>query len=501
MIPAFKKRTYEKACEICPEIVRRESHTLVFLRYCDYDVWSAAERLVQYWEDRRALFGDRAFLPMTQTGDGALTSDDLVALHAGSFVFLPPSRTSGQQAVFVDRTRVLQNYSRHERLRCLFYMFHVLSEQEQSQTRGILLIILLVQPRAVDFDHELVRSAIAMMRRSFPVKVQFHILNSLPKGGKRTMVQQIIQSAVRYVMEHFQDDWEVHVEERPGELVSVMKRLGIPETGIPARIGGSWKYEEFTKWCRQRALHERATDINMSSQQSAATGDESATSTVQGNQSTSVGSNKNERKRLVNVIHSRQKRERRKAEHILLEQEARAMTHKRTLLLEENERLGELLSKAKAIIANFESNNVANPTNPNSLLARGTRDMDSVMRGQNSISRFQETALSLLRRSPEEQNLILALLLQRNPLVRQQLSLQIAEQHTRPTQSQLSEALAVHQDPLNRTLHPVIALIDSGNVREQLELWQTLLRNRQQLEHELQQSNDLVRLLLSRIQK
>jgi hypothetical protein len=36
---------------------------------------------VNYWELRRWLFGDRAWLPLTQTGNGALSDLDIELLH------------------------------------------------------------------------------------------------------------------------------------------------------------------------------------------------------------------------------------------------------------------------------------------------------------------------------------------------------------------------------------------------------------------------------------
>ena len=178
-IPASRKQAYEQACRICSDIVRHETPFVRFWRYCNGNAWQAAERLVQYWHDRLWLFGpERAFLPMTQTGSGALSPDDCIALQAGHIVWLPAVSTrTGQDVVFCDRTRCLSTASRTQRLRCLFYMFQCLSSSSQrrdstmAQTKGILFCVLLIQPRAAPLDLELIRTSVALMKRSLPVKV------------------------------------------------------------------------------------------------------------------------------------------------------------------------------------------------------------------------------------------------------------------------------------------------------------------------------------------
>ncbi|KAL7559284.1 hypothetical protein ACA910_001368 [Epithemia clementina (nom. ined.)] len=514
LIPAAKKQAYVKACTTCPDLVFRETQANAFLRFSGNDAWSAAERLVQYWEDRYDLFGERAFLPMTQTGEGALTSDDLVALHAGNYAFLQPSLTTGQEAVFFDRTRALQSSSLKERLRCLFYIFHVLSEREQSQVKGILFFVLLVQPRAINFDHEMVRNSVAIMKRSFPVKVHFHILNILPKSGKRNMVQHIIQSAVCYVMEHFRDDWEVHIQENSGELMSEMRRLGIPASGIPARIGGTWKYEEFSKWCRQRTLHERSLDLPTTASVAA------ATSTAGGSKAPDSSADKNERKRLVNVIHSREKRERRKAEQKLMEQEAKAMKLRKSRLVEENERLESLLSQATSVVSALESKNdqFANAADPAALHSFGRRSRENTVADQDALPRFQETATALLQRSPEEQNLILILILQKNPQFRQQLEVLVDNQNAVSNrESQAESLISLSQEdnteqsqdmhlirdphpPEDQSFEQLLQLICSRSDQEQENLLQPLLLNNgQDLAQALQRSQELADLFLPKM--
>ena len=74
--------------------VQTETDSLVFVRFCNYDIWAGAKRLCLYWMERKQLFGpERAFLPLTLTGTGALTPEDLLTLRAGFPSFLPDAIT------------------------------------------------------------------------------------------------------------------------------------------------------------------------------------------------------------------------------------------------------------------------------------------------------------------------------------------------------------------------------------------------------------------------
>jgi hypothetical protein len=61
--------------------------------------------VVDYWKVRRELFGeDRAYLPLTLTGDGALSEEDMQVLRTGAFMILPKT-VHGKPTLFHDRSR------------------------------------------------------------------------------------------------------------------------------------------------------------------------------------------------------------------------------------------------------------------------------------------------------------------------------------------------------------------------------------------------------------
>jgi hypothetical protein len=71
------------------------------------------------------VFGDRAFLPLPLTGNGALSNDDIEFIKTGSVVFLP-NDADGRTVLCLDNSKRLDD-SLDTRLRSAFYYGQVVS--------------------------------------------------------------------------------------------------------------------------------------------------------------------------------------------------------------------------------------------------------------------------------------------------------------------------------------------------------------------------------------
>jgi len=87
--PPDDKEAYLEAVDRAPYLINSESDPQLFLKAEYGSVCTAVERFVNYWEIRRWLFGDRAWLPMTATGNGALSPLDVDLLESGFCTILP----------------------------------------------------------------------------------------------------------------------------------------------------------------------------------------------------------------------------------------------------------------------------------------------------------------------------------------------------------------------------------------------------------------------------
>ena len=349
MLPPEKKASFLKARQRCPALVELETTPALFLQHDNYNYWKAAERLAGHWAEREKIFGERAFLPMTQTGHGALTKEDVVTLHTGSHARLAPTRT-GQPVVFTDRRRILSSSHRQSRARCFWYVCHKMTQEPHAATQGILFLVLLVTPRPTDVDFTYMQKGVDIMNL-MPANFHLYLLNCVSKTGKWTVTQKLIQSVVSFCLKEF-GGLNVFTETDQDKLKEKVVGLGCVPEGLPSSVGGSWKYEEFTKWCRGKVNEEIFFEDSHLPKETAAAVAAAAAAT-----GTSMSAeHKKARTKNLNVIHSRQKRERRKAEQAKMEQDCRRLQSQRWELQQENARLEGLLMQARKLAEQLESN-------------------------------------------------------------------------------------------------------------------------------------------------
>ena len=118
------KPAYDKALQLVPDLVQKESPAICFLR-CEYfSPEKAAQRLVKYWDMRSIIFGSKAFLPMRL--DGALQDDIETIKDIPEAYFITGKDDHGRLIFFANKARL--DFSRHNRMsvmRCMWYQFHI----------------------------------------------------------------------------------------------------------------------------------------------------------------------------------------------------------------------------------------------------------------------------------------------------------------------------------------------------------------------------------------
>jgi hypothetical protein len=339
LIPDAAKASFLKAKQSCPDLFETECDPMRFLRYDGYDFWKAAKRMVAYWEAREKLFGERAFLPMTQTGEGALSTEAVMALHTGSFALLPTT-PKGEEIMFIERSRFLAESTKETKVQSMFYMLSHLSKAEHAQTRGAHIVIVLISPRLSPVDPVFVRGAIAVINL-LPVKLKIHLLMCLPKQGMTPMVQQVLSIGVSHAAGNV-DGLQLHSKSIGEPILTEMNKVfGLEADSWPASIGGSWKYENYTSWCREKIAEELAAVA--------------AKASTKKKHGTMSAEKKRKRTQCLNVIHSRQKRERRKAELQELQDVCNKLMDDKQMLRKDNVHLEKLMAAAQHILLTMEA--------------------------------------------------------------------------------------------------------------------------------------------------
>eukprot|EP00527_Entomoneis_sp_CCMP2396_P006782 CAMPEP_0198149844 /NCGR_PEP_ID=MMETSP1443-20131203/48394_1 /TAXON_ID=186043 /ORGANISM="Entomoneis sp., Strain CCMP2396" /LENGTH=154 /DNA_ID=CAMNT_0043814989 /DNA_START=114 /DNA_END=578 /DNA_ORIENTATION=- len=149
---------------------------------------------------------------------------------------------------------------------------------------------------------------------------------------------------------------DVRFEREAGDLYKELTNLGFAHEGIPEELGGSWSFINSMRWCRKQAAYER--EHNYRQQVQAAS---TATANTTPNFLSAPSSNlkhesahdKLRRKRAINLIHSRKKRERRQKEEDTLVEERGKFAAENKRLLTEHTRLKRLWEEATASVSSL----------------------------------------------------------------------------------------------------------------------------------------------------
>mmetsp|Transcript_2042 Transcript_2042/g.5653 ORF Transcript_2042/g.5653 Transcript_2042/m.5653 type:complete len:160 (+) Transcript_2042:2093-2572(+) len=157
------------------------------------------------------------------------------------------------------------------------------------------------------------------------------------------------------------------------ELLSEVQAMGLTKEGTPFDIGGQWKFGDFAKWCQHYDSEKREmfNGISRKRPRSVVAKTEYVTiaASVVGSSPVAVaksepmndsstthkqGEDPKAKRRLLNLIHSRRKRERRRLEFEKLQAEAGKLMSEDHNLRDENKNLLVLLSQAKSIIGTLD---------------------------------------------------------------------------------------------------------------------------------------------------
>jgi hypothetical protein len=348
-IPAETKAAYLDAVKMAPQVVVTESDALPFLRCNDFDAIAAAKQMVDYWNLRAKIFGDRAFLPMIQGGCGALTNDDIVVLSSGSAALLP-NDSKRRSVLIADRSRSLDSVQQllESKLRCFFYLMSVIAENEVSQNDGYVILCVLVTPRFSEFYDEFAGRCVAV-QRVMPARLKaMHQLVCPPKTGKLDWVTDIVTTATTKATSAFGNRSLTHTVNSTDLFLEKLERFGLGQDGLPPSAGGRWNYEEFIHWQRARCHFEQAT------RKESCNVKEAGSFPHVSKQSDENSVAKRERKRKLNIIHSRQKRERRRNEMNKLQEACATLRESNARVKKDNARLESLCQEATAVVMEIE---------------------------------------------------------------------------------------------------------------------------------------------------
>jgi len=347
LIPYAEKSAYLEARRRCPRLTETESDVMHFLRRDKYDAAAAVNRLLRYWGLRHEVFGQRAFLPMTQTGQGALTREDVVILRSGVVALLPKD-IEGRSVVMEDRNRILDDNleAQNAKLRSLFYVFSLLSDDKKCREDGFIWLGAVITPRVTEIWKEFANKTLKILD-CFPIRLMAaHLLVCPPKHGKRRKIDDIISFTVKTFEEQYGRRVILNTGEKATDLATKLHQFDLREDSIPAVLGGSWAYEQWITFLRQRCQEERALSTG-----GGAAGTKRVDVAAHALDAKPLSeAERKDHKRKLNTIYSRQKRERQQAEVDRMQERCKDIEATNRTLKTDNCRLEQLLEQAKYVL-------------------------------------------------------------------------------------------------------------------------------------------------------
>jgi hypothetical protein len=349
LIPDENKVAYLEALDKSPELSEQESLWESFLRFTGCNATKAASMYAKYWEVRKDLFGNRAFLPLNQSFEGALERKDVTVLQTGYLMQLPCVK-SGESVLYCDGTKLQKSTSSLSRARCKFYMLSIMSENVISQMKGFNLLYFWSDP---SFDRVFKEHFVDTILPVMPVRVhQVHILG-LDLCPADVFVESSMEARLNTTKSalDFQHVLgapavKTHVGTSREDLLQNLLDYGYLRESLPKALFGRLGFDDFVKWQELRVRYEWGLFTNSREEEL------SARYLIPRNKLLlhEDESDKVERKRRMTIILSRRKRERERNSLETLQEEAMEQTERNRKLQRLNETLKELVVKANEIV-------------------------------------------------------------------------------------------------------------------------------------------------------
>lgn len=341
------RAAYMDACARAPNLVVEESPPHWFVAHADGDVRAAARRLALYWAIRQHLFAERYLLPMAQTGEGALGRKDLILLNSGFFSVLP---TKQNETVMLSYDCARDDFSDEGgRLRVAFYVLSLSAERELSRTMG-LSIVASGLPEIAKLQREgglTDRVTFRLLLEALPIRVSaIHIAMLLQPKMASFPLDESVQGMRHLFGTAGTCKAMVHVGTSRDEITEQLAPYGIGQSILPRCLGGTFGYDRFTQWQELRIRYEWGLPAGANDQDASEIYDFSTKVTPLTAMSEDE---KKERKRRMNVVHSRRKRERERIEIEVLQEQCEEMRDRQAVLTEESRQLEDLWKDAQAL--------------------------------------------------------------------------------------------------------------------------------------------------------
>jgi len=375
-----------------PHLVTRESSPCLFPKASSSDqedetIKADDDKLALYWTHRVQVFGERAFLPLSQTGKGALSQTEVDIMRRSEQWIVLPNDEEGRSVFFLNCSENICG-SYEERLRCLFYLLSVAVENKASQEHGV--VVLVRMPDEGDPSHvddsvsETFEGFLRLLVDVLPIKLCSMVFVSI-STKRSSETQDLLDTFCNNLGENIKSLASTYVASSKQDLVAALEARSFLRKSLPTALGGSHGYENTLMWHRCRAAQEKtdfgsfpmclvpphvvkdviesiaAKKVKTSNRRKRTSSASTTTSCASRGPDEDDQENQEaeeERKRAIrerNALYARRKYARRKIEKEVLQEQCSSLEKKNHALKIEQRKLDTLLQEAKKIASFCDS--------------------------------------------------------------------------------------------------------------------------------------------------
>lgn len=353
-------REYRQAFEVVPALVAMETPLECFMSRDLFNPTEAATRLANYWKNRRLLFADRWLMPMTQTGSGALSTEDIALLRCGYMTWVPGPP---QHTIIVNFSKIPEGISdfesRHARL-CM-YIANTVCHDETSRNPGFLVAhyVSLEHAENMKFTGNLLN----LIQSSFPIKVSRSIVAQLYDPTKSVHLLDFLRFRVSSISQlNLNISPAEYYSHSAADMIANLQQAGFTRNVIPVQVGGTMNVDtQMASWTRMRLSIEDLTSPGTTLPPSHVPHELAAfSSTAYATRRRSPQSDSNDRNedsltaeyhRARRALYSRRCYHRKKLNVTSLEDQIKIWTDLNEKARQETNRLQELLAQANSLLS------------------------------------------------------------------------------------------------------------------------------------------------------
>ena len=239
LLPSIR-REYDEAVQNASDLVANETKFLDFLRTDDMDPQKAALRLAMYWKYRKEIFAERWLLPMTQTGTGTLSTEDIRFLRTG--YTSPINCPSSGPICLIDLSKLSTYPPGHTNTRIVFYLVTVMTDIG-CQVDGVTIVHIVTSARRppVSTDTE----GWKMFREALPFRVKRLVVAQAYEQWKEALLDSLGYQVALAAGFRSQLNPSYIRGDSITSVATQLQAMGIERKCLPPSHGGSYDYSAF----------------------------------------------------------------------------------------------------------------------------------------------------------------------------------------------------------------------------------------------------------------